>query len=66
MDIDDVFCKDYSNLNFSKKANKNDIDSDEDEDLVPEEAEDSLDESVMDRRSKLMEESEELEDADMK
>ncbi|CAH00568.1 SCF E2 ubiquitin-protein ligase catalytic subunit CDC34 [Kluyveromyces lactis] len=65
-DNDDVFSKDSSNLNFSKKANKNDIDSDEDEDLVPEEAEDSLDESVMDRRSKLMEESEELEDAEMK
>ena len=39
---------------------------DEDEDLAPEEAEDSLDESVMDRRSKLMEETEDLEDTEMK
>ncbi|CDO93685.1 unnamed protein product [Kluyveromyces dobzhanskii CBS 2104] len=63
---DDVFSKDSSDLKFGKDRNKIDLDSDSDEDLVPEEAEDSLDESVMDRRSKLMEESEELEDTEMK
>ncbi|BAO39164.1 ubiquitin-conjugating enzyme E2-34 kDa [Kluyveromyces marxianus] len=60
------FGKDHSSSRLNANNGKNDIDSDDDEDLVPEEAEDSLDESVMDRRSKLIEESEELEDTEMK